>query len=111
MKEKTLYPFFRFPKILFECRLKPRELSVITCLMYHANENNICFPSRRLIAEECNMTTKTVDAALKELIRLGLVRKLHRVRDDGSKGSNFYEIKDFLYGEDFNLPNPKFKEK
>lgn len=86
-------------------QLKPRELSVMCCLMYHANSNRLCFPSRRLIAKECNLSLKTVDAALKELINRGIIRKVANKRSNGSRTSNIYEIYDFFYGNDFVLPD------
>ncbi|MFQ9278835.1 MAG: helix-turn-helix domain-containing protein [Ruminococcus sp.] len=34
-------------------RLKPRDYAVYCCLVKHSDKNGVCFPSRRLIAEEC----------------------------------------------------------
>lgn len=33
-------------------RLKPRDYAVYFCLVKHSDKNGVCFPSRRLIAEE-----------------------------------------------------------
>lgn len=48
-------------------RLKPRDYAVYCCLVKHSNKNGVCFPSRRLIAEECCIDKKTVDTAIQSL--------------------------------------------
>ncbi|HAR87883.1 MAG TPA: hypothetical protein DDY36_04400 [Ruminococcaceae bacterium] len=40
-------------------RLKPRDYAVYCCLVKHSDKNGVCFPSRRLIAEECCIDKKT----------------------------------------------------
>ena len=59
MKHKN---FFIVPNQIFELGLKPKEFVVYCCLLRHSDKNNDnCFPSRRLIANECSMDKKTVD--------------------------------------------------
>lgn len=70
-------------------RLKPRDYAVYCCLVKHSNKNGVCFPSRRLIAEECCIDKKTVDAAIRSL------EKEKRRRQDGSNTSNAYTVKLF----------------
>lgn len=41
-----------------EYRLKPRDHAVYCCLVKHSDKNGVCFPSRRLIAEECCIDKK-----------------------------------------------------
>ena len=70
MKHKN---FFIVPNQIFELGLKPKEFTVYCCLLRHSDKNiDNCFPSRRLIADECSMDKKTVDSALKELEARGL---------------------------------------
>ena len=78
-----------------EYRLKPRDHAVYCCLVKHSDKNGVCFPSRRLIAEECCIDKKTVDAALRSLEKAGLVKKQKRKRQDGSNTSNLYTVKLF----------------
>ena len=54
--------FFMVANEVFDFKLKPREFIVYCCLLRHSDKNGICFPSRRLIAEECCVDKKTVDA-------------------------------------------------
>lgn len=73
-------------------RLKPRDYAVYCCLVKHSNKNGVCFPSRRLIAEECCIDKKTTDTAIKNLEKAGLVTKQKRKRQDGSNTSNLYKV-------------------
>lgn len=92
MKHKD---YFMLPNEIFSIGLKPRDLAVLACLIRHKdNDNNSCFPSRKLISEECCIDERTVDAALKELEARSLILKKHRLRENGSHTSNMYFIAD-----------------
>lgn len=87
--------FFMLSNSIFKQGLKPREFIVYCCLVKHSDKNGICFPSRRLIAEECCIDKKTADAAILNLEKTGLVKKKKRRRQDGSNTSNAYTVKVF----------------
>lgn len=87
--------FFMLSNSIFKQDLKPREFIVYCCLVKHSDKNGVCFPSRRLIAEECCIDKKTVDAAIQSLEKAGLVKKKKRRRQDGSNTSNAYTVKLF----------------
>lgn len=87
--------FFMLSNSIFKQGLKPREFIVYCCLVKHSDKNGVCFPSRRLIAEECCIDKKTVDAAILNLEKTGLVKKKKRRRQDGSNTSNAYTVKLF----------------
>ena len=87
--------FFMLSNSIFKKGLKPREFIVYCCLVKHSDKNDVCFPSRRLIAEECCIDKKTVDAAIISLEKAGLVKKKKRRRQDGSNTSNAYTVKLF----------------
>ncbi len=94
MKHKN---FFIVPNQIFELGLKPKELVIYCCLLRHSDKNiGNCFPSRRLIADEYGMDKKTVDSALKELESRGLVKKVCRYRENGSRTSNIYHLASLL---------------
>ena len=80
---------------VFDFKLRPREFIVYCCLAKHSDKNGICFPSRRLIAEECCVDKKTVDEAIRSLEKAGLVKKKKRRRQDGLNTSNAYTVKLF----------------
>ena len=92
MKHKD---YFMLPNEIFSLGLKPRDLTVLACLIRHKdNENDSCFPSRKLISKECCVDERTVDAALRELEERSLILKKHRFRENGSHSSNMYFIAD-----------------
>lgn len=89
--------FFMVSNRIFELNLKPRDFAVYCCLLRHSdNENGSCFPSRRVIAKECSIDRKTVDSAVENLSALGLVKKVCRHRENGTKASNLYYVTSLL---------------
>ena len=85
--------FFMLPNGIFSLGLKPKEFAVYCCLVRHRDrEKDCCFPSRRTLAKECCMDRKTVDSALKGLESRGLMKKVSRQREDGTRTSNMYYL-------------------
>ncbi len=74
-EEKVTEKFSIISNRISDYRLKPRDYAVYCCLAKHSDKNGVCFPSRRLIAEECCIDKKTVDAAIQSLEKAGLVKK------------------------------------
>ena len=71
----------------------PSEMQVIfVWLCHHADENGMCFPSRRILAQEAGCGIKTVDKYLIALELAGLIEKTERFGDNGSQTSNEYNI-------------------
>ena len=68
-KEKGTEKFSIISNRINDYRLKPRDYAVYCCLVKHSDKNGICFPSRRLIAEECCIDKKTVDAAIRKVLK------------------------------------------
>ena len=66
-EEKVAEKFSIISNRINDYRLKPRDYAVYCCLVKHSDKNGVCFPSRRLIAEECCIDKKTVDAAIRSL--------------------------------------------
>lgn len=89
--------FFMVSNQIFELDLKPRDFTVYCCLLRHSNsEDGSCFPSRRVIAKECRIDRKTVDSAIESLSALGLVKKVCRHRENGTRTSNLYYVANLL---------------
>ena len=55
-------------------RLSVNARAVLSVLLGYVNEFGGCYPSRRLIAEEIGKSVDTVDRALRELVKAGVVR-------------------------------------
>lgn len=88
--------FFMVANKIFELGLKPRDFTVYCCLLRHSDKKMICFPSRKLITTECCMDKKTVDSAIANLVTLGLVKKVCRHRENGTRTSNLYYVASLL---------------
>lgn len=90
--------FFIIENKVFDYRLKPYVLSVYTYLCKCKNsKNNTCFPSRENIALNCNMSIRSVDKAIKELVSLLLIKKISRFEKSkkgkkDSQRSNLYSV-------------------
>ena len=88
--------FFMVPNRIFDLGLKPRDFIVYCCLLRHSDEKMQCFPPRKLIATECYIDKKTVDSAGESLSALGLVKKVCRHRENGTRTSNLYYVASLL---------------
>lgn len=88
--------FFMVSNRILELKLKPRDFTVYCYLLRHSDEKMKCFPSRKMIAEECSMDRKTVDSAIENLSALGLVKKICRYRENGTRTSNLYYVANLL---------------
>ena len=80
-EEKVTEKFSIISNRISDYRLKPRDYAVYCCLVKHSDKNGVCFPSRRLIAEECCIDKKTVGAALRSLEKAGLAKKYTRITE------------------------------
>ena len=73
--------------------LKPATKIVLYWLADHHNsETGDCFPSMGKLAEECEMNRSTVQEHLKKLEAAGLIQRIARTRENGSKTSNAYAL-------------------
>ena len=89
--EKLNGNFFIVPNSIFQKKLKPRDFAVYCCQTMHSDKNGYCYPSRKLIAEECCIDKKTVDTAIGNLLELELIEKANR-SIEGKKTSNRYRV-------------------
>lgn len=70
-------PFALVPEWFLRCRPSPKALYVYTWLARYADTKGSTFPSRRTLANACNMSVASVDRALKELQKMGAVEREH----------------------------------
>lgn len=82
-----------FDSIYQDCELSPRAKSVLIYLKDHANKEDICWPGINTIAAGVSLSRSTVKRALRELVRVGMIEKTCRFRENGSHSSNLYRIK------------------
>jgi pyocin large subunit-like protein len=72
--------------------LKPATKIVLIYLADRHNPDYGCFPSAAKLAQDCEMTERSVFTHLAELERLGLISKQHRTKANGIKTSNEYTL-------------------
>ena len=56
------------------------------------NKENQCYPAIGTIAKELNLSRRTVERAINDLIRAGLLKKEQRWRENGGKSSLLYTL-------------------
>lgn len=76
--EKMYGNYFTLPNQIFDEGLTASEFVVYCYLVKCSDKSHRCFPSRRTIARQCNISVSTVDKALNGLIDKGLIEKTSR---------------------------------
>lgn len=72
--------------------LKPATKIVLLHLADRHNPDNGCFPSIRRLAEDCEMSVRSVHTHITQLEDAGLVKRTARVRESGQQSSNEYVL-------------------
>ena len=71
---------------------KGAEKFVLVTLADAADDDGVCWPGRRFIAERTGISPAQVSRHLAKLEAKGLLRREERVREDGSRASNLYVL-------------------
>jgi len=82
-----------YDSIYNDQELSHRAKAVYIFLKDHANKEGTCWPGINTIAAGVSLSRSTVKRALDDLVKVGLVEKSHRWRENGSLSSNLYQIK------------------
>ena len=82
-----------YESIYNDQELSHRAKVVYIYLKDHANKEGACWPGIKTIAAGVSLSRSTVKRALDGLVKLGLVEKTHRWRENGSLSSNLYRVK------------------
>lgn len=77
---------------LYNMQLSMRATLVINYLINRSNKELTCFPAIKTIAKDCNISTRTVQRALKDLLATGVIKKENRYRENGGQSSNLYTL-------------------
>ena len=72
--------------------LPHRAITVYMYLKERADKNNQCFPAMSTIAEELNLSRRTVQRAVADLINAGCLKTEQRWRAKGGRSSLLYTI-------------------
>ena len=85
--------YYFIPNDIYFYDLKPRAFSVYCYLCKCSDNMGRCFPSRKNIRDNCHISEKTIDKAIKELIDAGLIEVEHRYTKDHLQTSNGYAVR------------------
>jgi len=77
---------------IYSANLTKRATLVVFYLINRANKELTCFPGVKTIAKDCNMSARTVQRAINDLIDAGYVKKDYRFRENGGQSSNLYTL-------------------
>lgn len=72
--------------------LKPATKIVLICLADRHNPDYGCFPSIAKIAEDAEMSQKSVFTHLSKLEKAGLIARTGRIKNNGQQTSNEYKL-------------------
>jgi helix-turn-helix protein len=75
-----------------ECPSSTAKL-VLICLANYSDSEGVSFPGQETIAKNAGVTSRTVRRALLELEGANLICRGHRQRANGSRTSDFYQLK------------------
>ncbi len=73
--------------------LPHRAKAVYMYLKDRSNKEGQCYPSIRTIAGELQLSRRTVERAIDDLVRAGLVTKEQRWRENGGRSSLLFTLK------------------
>lgn len=73
--------------------LPHRAKAVYMYLKDRCNRDNQCWPAIGTIARELNLSRRTVERAITDLVKTGRISKEQRWRENGGKSSLLYTLK------------------
>lgn len=78
---------------IYHQELPHRAKAVYMYLKDRSNREGQCYPSIRIIARELQLSRRTVERAIDDLVRAGLVTKEQRWRENGGRSSLLFTLK------------------
>lgn len=66
----------------------PTGKIILLCLANYADKNGACFPGHKTIADECEVSVRSVAEWMAKLESLGLIDRTRRFRNNGSRTSD-----------------------
>lgn len=78
---------------IYACNLPHRARTVYMYLKDRCNKENQCYPSIGTIARELQLSRRTVERAIADLERAGLLTKEQRWRENGGRSSLLFTLK------------------
>ena len=78
---------------IYAKELPHRAKAVYMYLKDRSNKEGQCYPAIGTVAKELQLSRRTVERAIDDLVRAGLVTKEQRWRDDGGRSSLLFTLK------------------
>lgn len=78
---------------IYDQELPHRAKAVYMYLKDRCNKEGQCYPAIGTIAKELQLSRRTVQRAIDDLVRAGLVTKKQRWRENGGRSSLLFTIK------------------
>lgn len=78
---------------IYHQELPHRAKAVYMYLKDRSNREGQCYPSIRTIARDLQLSRRTVERAIDDLVRAGLVTKEQRWRENGGRSSLLFTLK------------------
>ena len=79
---------------IYAKELPHRAKAVYMYLKDRSNQEGQCYPAIGPIAKELQLSRRTVERAIDDLVRAGLVTKEQRWRENGGRSSLLFTLKD-----------------
>lgn len=79
--------------VIYAEDLPHRAKTVYMYLKDRCNKDNQCYPAIGTIARELQISRRTVERAIADLEKAGLLRKEQRWRENGGRSSLLYTLK------------------
>nr|WP_300851469.1 helix-turn-helix domain-containing protein [uncultured Acetatifactor sp.] len=79
---------------IYAKELPHRAKAVYMYLKDRSNQEGQCYPAIGTIAKELQLSRRTVERAIDDLVRAGLVTKEQRWRENGGRSSLLFTLKD-----------------
>lgn len=77
---------------IYEADLTKRATLLVFYLINRADKELTCFPGVKTISRECNISPRTVQRALNDLVDAGFLKKESRFHEQGGQRSNLYTL-------------------
>lgn len=78
---------------IYARELPHRAKAVYMYLKDRSNKEGQCYPSIGTVAKELQLSRRTVERAIDDLVRAGLVTKEQRWRENGGRSSLLFTLK------------------
>lgn len=85
--------FMGYFSMIYSEDLPHRAKAVYMYLKDRSNKNGQCYPAIGTIAKDLQLSRRTVERAIADLVRVGLITKEQRWRENGGRSSLLYTLK------------------